>query len=34
MLKDARLLLEERGFVEGSQAEPGHYIVEKAFVEQ
>jgi ferredoxin--NADP+ reductase len=34
MLKDTRLLLEERGFVEGNQAEPGHYVVEKAFVEQ
>ncbi|MGE0715688.1 MAG: ferredoxin--NADP reductase [Alphaproteobacteria bacterium] len=34
MLKDAALLLEARGFREGSQAEAGHYVVEKAFVER
>ncbi|HET6223497.1 MAG TPA: ferredoxin--NADP reductase [Dongiaceae bacterium] len=34
MLKDTRTLLDARGFIEGSQAEPGHYVVERAFVEQ
>ncbi len=32
MLKDTRALLKERGFQEGSHAQPGHYVVEKAFV--
>ncbi len=32
MLKDTRALLKERGFTEGSHAQPGHYVVEKAFV--
>ncbi|WP_028203990.1 ferredoxin--NADP reductase [Paraburkholderia nodosa] len=31
MLKDTRALLEARGFEEGSQASPGHYVVERAF---
>jgi ferredoxin/flavodoxin---NADP+ reductase len=31
MLKDSRVLLEARGFEEGSQASPGHYVVERAF---
>jgi len=34
MLADLRAILEVRGFIEGSQSEPGHYVVEKAFVEQ
>ena len=34
MLVDARRLLEERGFIEGSASEPGHYVIEKAFVEK
>ncbi|ROQ01235.1 ferredoxin--NADP+ reductase [Stella humosa] len=34
MLRDAKALLEERGFEEGSQAKAGHYVIEKAFVEQ
>ncbi|HYG90879.1 MAG TPA: ferredoxin--NADP reductase [Azospirillum sp.] len=34
MLTDTANLLEERGFVEGSSGEPGHYVVEKAFVER
>ena len=34
MLADLRVILEGKGFVEGSQSEPGHYVVEKAFVEQ
>jgi ferredoxin--NADP+ reductase len=34
MLADTVNLLKERGFVEGSSGEPGHYVVEKAFVER
>jgi ferredoxin/flavodoxin---NADP+ reductase len=34
MLKDMRIVLEERGFVEGSVSEPGTFVVEKAFVER
>ncbi|MDQ0504884.1 ferredoxin--NADP reductase [Xanthobacter agilis] len=34
MLKDTVALLEARGFKEGSQSEPGHYVIEKAFVER
>jgi ferredoxin--NADP+ reductase len=34
MLKDMRIVLEERGFIEGSVSEPGTFVVEKAFVER
>jgi ferredoxin/flavodoxin---NADP+ reductase len=34
MLADLQALLLGRGFSEGSQSEPGHYVVEKAFVEK
>ncbi len=34
MLKDVVDLLEARGFDEGSQSTPGHYVIEKAFVER
>lgn len=34
MLKDVVELLESRGFQEGSQSQPGHYVIEKAFVER
>jgi len=34
MLADARQLLEGRGFGEGNHSTPGHYVVEKAFVER
>jgi ferredoxin--NADP+ reductase len=34
MLKDMVALLEERGFREGSSNNPGHYVIEKAFVEK
>ncbi|MFG1426088.1 ferredoxin--NADP reductase [Roseixanthobacter glucoisosaccharinicivorans] len=34
MLKDLVQLLESRGFQEGSQSQPGHYVIEKAFVER
>ena len=32
MLRDTRALLGARGFEEGSQSIPGHYVVERAFV--
>ncbi|GAB3628683.1 Ferredoxin--NADP reductase [Pandoraea terrae] len=32
MLKDTRALLEARGFTEGHNHAPGHYLVERAFV--
>jgi ferredoxin--NADP+ reductase len=32
MLKDTRALLDSRGFTEGNHSEPGHYVIEKAFV--
>jgi ferredoxin--NADP+ reductase len=32
MLRDTRALLDARGFDEGSQSAPGHYVVERAFV--
>ncbi|KLU24226.1 ferredoxin-NADP reductase [Caballeronia mineralivorans PML1(12)] len=32
MLRDTRVLLEARGFDEGNQLAPGHYVVERAFV--
>ncbi|OYX14557.1 MAG: ferredoxin--NADP(+) reductase [Rhizobiales bacterium 32-66-8] len=34
MLKDLVNLLDSRGFEEGSQSSPGHYVIEKAFVER
>ena len=34
MLAELRALLEARGFAEGSHSEPGHYVIEKAFVER
>ena len=34
MLGDLRRILDERGFVEGNHATPGHYVVERAFVEK
>jgi ferredoxin/flavodoxin---NADP+ reductase len=34
MLADLRGLLEKRGFTEGSHAAPGHFVVERAFVER
>ncbi len=33
MVKDTRALLQARGFQESSAAQPGHYVVEKAFVD-
>jgi ferredoxin/flavodoxin---NADP+ reductase len=34
MLRDIKVLLEERDFVEGNQGAPGHFVIEKAFVER
>jgi ferredoxin/flavodoxin---NADP+ reductase len=34
MLRDCRALLEARGFVEGNHGEPGHFVIEKAFVDR
>ena len=34
MLDDLKILLEARGFQEGSGHTPGHYVIEKAFVEK
>jgi ferredoxin--NADP+ reductase len=34
MLADLRTLLVGRGFSEGNHSEPGHFVVEKAFVER
>jgi len=34
MLEDLRRILKERGFAEGNHSEPGHFVIEKAFVER
>jgi ferredoxin--NADP+ reductase len=34
MLEELRGMLEARGFLEGSHSEPGHFVIEKAFVER
>jgi ferredoxin--NADP+ reductase len=34
MLEDLRIMFEGEGFSEGSHSEPGHFVVEKAFVER
>ncbi len=34
MLEDLNKFLAARGFKEGSHSEPGHYVIEKAFVEK
>ncbi|MCC7347044.1 MAG: ferredoxin--NADP reductase [Variibacter sp.] len=34
MLADLREILESRAFVEGNQANPGHFVIERAFVER
>lgn len=34
MLEELKQMFEARGFVEGSHAEPGHFVIEKAFVER
>jgi ferredoxin/flavodoxin---NADP+ reductase len=34
MLEELRQMFEARGFLEGSSSEPGHFVIEKAFVER
>jgi ferredoxin/flavodoxin---NADP+ reductase len=34
MLEELRAMFEARGFTEGSHGEPGHFVIEKAFVER
>ena len=34
MLEELRQLFEARGFSEGSNSEPGHFVIEKAFAER
>jgi ferredoxin/flavodoxin---NADP+ reductase len=34
MLDELRAMLRERGFVEGNHSDPGHFVIEKAFVER
>lgn len=34
MLEDVRALLDSQGWIEGNHGEPGHYVIEKAFVEK
>jgi ferredoxin/flavodoxin---NADP+ reductase len=34
MLADLRDILEQQGFIEGNHSEPGHFVIEKAFVER
>jgi ferredoxin/flavodoxin---NADP+ reductase len=34
MLEELRQMFEARGFAEGSHNEPGHFVIEKAFVER
>jgi ferredoxin--NADP+ reductase len=33
-LSDLVALIRQRGFEEGNHNEPGHYVIEKAFVEK
>jgi ferredoxin--NADP+ reductase len=34
MLKDTKAVLEESGFEEGNMSHPGHYVIERAFVDK
>ena len=34
MLEDLRAMFQGRGFLEGNHSEPGHFVIEKAFVER
>jgi ferredoxin/flavodoxin---NADP+ reductase len=34
MLDELRAMMRERGFVEGNHSDPGHFVIEKAFVER
>jgi ferredoxin/flavodoxin---NADP+ reductase len=34
MLEELKQMFEQRGFAEGNHSEPGHFVIEKAFVER
>jgi ferredoxin/flavodoxin---NADP+ reductase len=34
MLKDTKAVLDQRAFTEGNMSHPGHYVIERAFVEK
>ena len=34
MLEELRAMFDARGFIEGNHSEPGHFVIEKAFVER
>ena len=34
MLDELKQMFEQRGFLEGSNSAPGHFVIEKAFVER
>ena len=34
MLRDLKVMLEERGFAEGNTSTPGAFVIERAFAEQ
>jgi ferredoxin--NADP+ reductase len=34
MLEELRQMFDARAFVEGNHSEPGHFVIEKAFVER
>ena len=34
MLKDTRTLLDKLGLAEGNMSHPGHYVIERAFVDK
>jgi hypothetical protein len=34
MLNDVKTILIDQGFIEGSNAKPGSFVIEKAFVEK
>ena len=34
MLEELRVMFTDRGFAEGNHSEPGHFVIEKAFVER
>lgn len=34
MLRDLKVILEQRGFAEGNTSTPGHFVIERAFAEQ
>jgi ferredoxin--NADP+ reductase len=34
MLRDLRIMFEARGWDEGNMSTPGHFVIERAFVEK